>query len=620
MNKHLYLPFLLSFVSYGQPLYGQDVHVSATVNTNLVQLNQSFTYQVTVETPSSAEVSEPRLPALEGLDFLSRTQSQSHQTSVVITNGQMETTRINNKVFTYTFQAKKQGTFVILPTQIHVDGVLYQTNQIQITVQKDPVPQSQQKTRPGKGLFFNFDEDEDIFSQFFGTPDSDGEDAQDSLPLDVVEDAFFIHVEVDKDRVYVGEQIIVAWYLYTKYHITDIDTLKYPLLKGFWKEDLQIATRLSFTQEIQNGIVYKKALLAKYALFPMNVGMAQIDPYEVQGRVVANSLFSRFGFGRSETYKDASEQINIQVKSLPAEGRMEHFSGAVGQYDLKISKPENQTPIKVDEPFHYVLRFEGRGNAKRIGRPTLNLPEGLESYDTKTASEYFEDGRSYKEFDFLLIPRKAGLMSIPSFQFSYFDPSQERYIQKDIPAWQANVLPGQRLQESSHTFKTRPEASVLEDRLPDPEVLFSMPLLSQKTKKVLWVLVYLLLLFILIGKVFRDFGWKARSSHFTKDMEKRWKLIYQKEAQGQFRDMGVLALKLIQESLSQISTQSGVTIQELLEQTPPRLRKKLEKPILTLSKQFEALSFSSHSVIDKKQIQKDLKELEALLRDVFKDK
>ena len=76
---------------------------------------------------------------------------------------------------------------------------------------------------------------DDQFSQFFqGNLDPfDGVHEDEGL-----EDAFFIKVEVDKTVAYEGEQIIASWYLYTRRQITDIDTLKYPSLNGFWKEEI----------------------------------------------------------------------------------------------------------------------------------------------------------------------------------------------------------------------------------------------------------------------------------------------------------------------------------------------------------------------------------------------
>ena len=81
-------------------------------------------------------------------------------------------------------------------------------------------------------------------------------------------------MDVDKKRAYVGEQITANIYLYTRGQIRDIDTLKYPSLKGFWKEDLDLATRLNFESVEVSGVLYQRALLVSYALFPIKAGKA----------------------------------------------------------------------------------------------------------------------------------------------------------------------------------------------------------------------------------------------------------------------------------------------------------------------------------------------------------
>lgn len=601
--------FLLGYTFLLQA-YAEDIEVSATVENNIIQLNQYLIYEITVSMENSADISEPRIPDINGFQFLSRQQSSRFFTSFI--NGQSKTVR--SQIFTYEFQAVKLGKFIIPPAEVYVGNTSYKTNQIEVTVQEETVAGKQQKTQR-RTLF---DEDDDLFSQFFrsGKKNTNPPSSQN------LKDTFFIHVEVDKNSVYVGEQIIVSWYLYTKHNVTDIDTLKYPLLEGFWKEDIQTSTRLSFTQEIQNGMVYKKALLSKYALFPIKEGISYIDPYEVRCGIVADSFFGfgRFNFFKPQTYTKKSKAIVIQVKPLPIQGRPDDFSGAVGQYSLDIQEPE-QTKLKLNEPFNYSLKFTGKGNAKRIQTPAFRLPDRLESYDTQITSEYFEDGSSYKTFDFLFIPRRSGLISIPQTTFSYFDPQKEMYVQEQIPSWQIDVLSGPVIAEKSHTFQKAKKTSALEDVLPHPKLTISSPLFSKKTKRILWTLVYTGLLFILIGKALIGFGVVRRKQSLQSQFEQRWKTIYNLESQGRFRDVGVAVLKLMNDELSEIATRKEVTASQLLENTPSRLRKKLKKPLIDLIARFEALSFAPQDAverIDQKQIHKDLKELEYLFQDIFK--
>ena len=228
-------------------------------------------------------------------------------------------------------------------------------------------------------------------------------------------------------------------------------------------------------------------------------------------------VFGRFNFFRPQIYKKTSKSIPIQVKPLPTEGRPDSFSGAVGQYKLDIQKPRE---FKLNEPFAYSIKVTGRGNAKRIQAPSFELPEGLESYDTKVDSEYFEDGSSYKTFDFLFTPRKSGLISIPQAIFSYFDPEKEEYIEEEIPAWQINVQAGSEIINDSHTFQTTQQTTAIEDVLPSPETSLSSPLISKTTKKLLWIFVYLAIFLILISKALISFGFIQKKAKFTNANEK----------------------------------------------------------------------------------------------------
>ena len=331
--------------------------------------------------------------------------------------------------------------------------------------------------------------------------------------------------------------------------------------------------------------------------------------------------FGRFNFFRPQTYKKTSRSVAIQVKPLPAHRRPDSFSGAVGQYELDIQRP-SAAEFKLNEPFTYSIKFTGKGNAKRIQAPSFKLPDGLESYDTKVTSEYFENGNSYKTFDFLLTARKPGLIVIPQASFSYFDPEREDYVEKKIPAWQIRILPGPKgIINDSHTFQTGKQAADAEDVLPSPEAIISSPLLSKKAKKTLWAAVYVALTLILIGKALTSFGLVQRKQSLQMQIQERWKVIYNLESQGHFRDMGRAVLNLIHDALSEIATKKGETSNQLLENIPTRLQKKIKKPLTGLIDHFETLSFAPEDIVEKmnkKQIHKDLKQLESLLQDVFK--
>ncbi|MCB0394602.1 MAG: protein BatD, partial [Bdellovibrionales bacterium] len=357
------------------------VKVTATVDRNIVGLGDSLQYTITVESDSGVSVGAPRLPVIEGFEFVGRSQNSQFMSTFDMSKGKLVSNRQENYVFE--FQANKEGKFVLGATEVVVDGKPFQTNKIEITVG----PKSSNVAQQGGG---SADEDEsdsgednDPFSQLLR---QHGFRGFKTAPPQNLNQAFFIQLEVDKTEAFVNEQVTASWYIYTRYNITDIDTLKYPALQKFWKEDVEVATRLNFTQEIVNGIPYRKALLARYALFPLKPGDAVVDEYKAKCMVLTDSIFGSFGFNRPRSYTRSSQTAKINVKALPKEGMPSDFSGAVGAFDVSasISSPV----VKVNEPFTYKIRWQGRGNAKRIELPPLQIPTSLEEYDTKVESRY----------------------------------------------------------------------------------------------------------------------------------------------------------------------------------------------------------------------------------------
>ena len=73
---------------------------------------------------------------------------------------------------------------------------------------------------------------------------------------------------VDKERVYVGEQLTVTYVLYTRRTLRNIGYGRLPAYTGFWSETLFDAQRASFDREIYNGREYRVMRLKTMALFP----------------------------------------------------------------------------------------------------------------------------------------------------------------------------------------------------------------------------------------------------------------------------------------------------------------------------------------------------------------
>ena len=155
------------------------------------------------------------------------------------------------------------------------------------------------------------------------------------------------------------------------------------------------------------------------------------------------SLFDDF-FGRSERFNIYTEATQIEVRALPAEGRPESFSGAIGDFNMEVYADADVT--RVDEPIMLSLKLSGRGNFDRIKGPEMPTNTGWRNYSPEA---FFESNDSLalkgvKRFDYVFVPEKSGALKLPEVSFAFFDPKAEKYVELTSPALSVQVAPSNR--------------------------------------------------------------------------------------------------------------------------------------------------------------------------------
>ncbi len=602
--------FLLLMTLVISSLSQAEIKVFATVDRNTMSMGDTFTYKITVSAERSVPAGAPLLPELKDFDLINSWQGTESRSSFA--NGQLEVQQ--SKIYNYMLAPNKAGTLQLGGASIQVDGKHFTTKPIRIKVAKDGGGSRRQAPRHPNEPQDPFQAMEDAFSQLLQRHRG-GSNGIQTQPINPNE-AFFIQVDVDKTKVYEGGQLTASWYLYTRGQIRDIDTLKYPSLSGFWKEEIELATRLNFTQEVVNGIVYKKALLASFALFPIKPGKAKVDSYKAKCTVITPS---NFGFGRPYQSTKVSQPVTIEVMPLPAEGRPADFTGAVGSYEVTTSV--DPKTAKVNEPITMKVKFEGRGNAKLIDLPALNLPAALEEYDTKVDSKYFKDGRSFKEFEILLIPREPGNFEIPGVSVSLFDPATSSFNKKQTGATQLKILPG----NGQSVIPSAPMASNLQKASNEPYLpgVVMEWRSSQKspftTKALVWSSAYFLAFLLLGWRLWVEFGIGRNKRDLEKILQVRLQKINKSLDSGEWRAVGVQSTNSLYSVLGEISGEGGGSheLEVLLQKSPPSLRRELAEPMKKLLQYFETISFAPEGVVgslkEKAEMKKQVQLLEKTL-------
>ncbi len=379
----------------------------------------ALTYEV------NAEGQGFRAPTIKDFDVLSG-PNQSSSSNIQIMNGR--TTQSVSYTFTYYLRATKEGKFTLSPASIKVNGKNIESNPIVINVVKGNAPAAQQPKGQG------------------------GQQAAQGVSGDDI----FVKAIIDKPYPFLGEQVTVTYRLYFKISVTNVNIAKQPSNAGFWSQVLETLNQQSRQSvEVINGVKYNVVDLQKTAMFPQKNGKLTLDPLEVECivrvRTKQNSndffndpFFNNFFDSYSNVKKIVkSNAVVIDVNPLPSSGKPADFGGSVGVFTLKSDL--DKTNLKVNDAINLKISISGTGNIKLIEEPTIAFPPDIEKYSNKSNNNINTAGgiiSGKKTFEYLLIPRSAGIFKIPSYVFNYFDPVSKTYKSASTPEYTLNVAKG----------------------------------------------------------------------------------------------------------------------------------------------------------------------------------
>lgn len=375
-----------------------------------VSLGERFrlTYQI------NADVDDFTPPSFEHFQILSG-PSRGQNSSIQIINGKVS--QNISITYTYILTASDQGEFTIGPASIKVKGKEYKSQAKTIRVL-----QGNQNQAPANS-----------------TNDQSTENG-------IKPEDLYIKAFIDKKNLYLGEEAVVTYRLYTKIPISNVSYDKISSFNGAWSISLMDDNvKLQPRTEIINGEEYTVADLYKSAIYPQKTGDIEIDPIEVtciaqvqtsRKRKSSNDPFFDSFFNdpffsnnfRNVELKIKSNTLKLNVKNLPSEGKSNQFNGAVGQYSLGSNIDTKE--VNANEAISLKYTISGKGNVDLLPDLNVEFPADFEIYDPKISTKTRKSSTGisgYKTFEYTIIPRSAGEYEIPSVQFAYFDPQKKKY-------------------------------------------------------------------------------------------------------------------------------------------------------------------------------------------------
>jgi hypothetical protein len=271
---------------------------------------------------------------------------------------------------------------------------------------------------------------------------------------------FTVWASPKKTKAYVGEPIIVEYYLYDFGGLRQTEVLQWPNFTGFWREDLEIATNISFEEVYVKQQEMRRAFIARYALYGIKPGRISLDKLGIRGKYAPTDVLNPAILFTMDlrTGQHFSQDVSIDVVPLPEANRPAGFGGAVGKFTLKLDA-DKQT-VAQNTPITFNLTLEGEGNFQAIDAIKLPLPADFELYESTTSGRPVapvgqrQELESKKQFQTVAIPRKAGHFEMPAITWSYFDANKEAYVTLSTQPMQIEVTPNESTSTNANTYLT----------------------------------------------------------------------------------------------------------------------------------------------------------------------
>ena len=376
------------------PAAGLAQTARAYLSQNEVALNRQFVLNVEISGTQQLDEDPPVLP---DLSVFAAYLGSGTSTSMQIINGRTSM----SLTFQHRFQATAEGTFEIGPVTVRAGGQDLRTEPLTLRIIDGPAP-----TTPAS------------------PPGANGTVAPQDL---------FVTATASTQRAYVNEAVIVEYRIFARVDVEGYNVTR-PGTAGFWVEELA-DPQAGVEQVVRNGLQYASAVVRRVALFPTSAGTTTLEPLllETQVRVPLRSRsffgdpFGRDLFGSRVPVVVGSDPVDIEVLPLPA-GQPDSFTGLVGQ--LEVSASIDRTNAETNDALTYRLEVSGTGNIRTLPEPALGFPSDFEVYPPEVSErvEPTEDGvRGSKIFEYVIVPRAPGQVTIPAVELAYFDVDADAY-------------------------------------------------------------------------------------------------------------------------------------------------------------------------------------------------
>lgn len=349
-----------------------QITFEAIPNKNRASVGERVQVSFIVTLSENKQMSQILYPSFSGFQMLGRNVGQN----VNIANGKTTIQYVETVVL----RPQKEGKIEIKSGKVTIDGKEYRTEPITFEITKAPEPKA------------------------------------------IKNEMVFMELHLSKDEVYPNEALFATVKLYAKSFdlLRRRSDIEVPGLSNFQVKKISANQDRDFQQESINNQVYISENIAEFQLIPKETGELIIPSFNLRVAVPMD-------FFEEKIVPVRTPETKVVVNNFP-KGAPKNFKGAVGDFTFNIYLSNKNA--ETNESIDYEVELIGEGNLSSIMLPKIKAPEELEIYPPKSRNAFQStlNGEKGKLVDaYVIVPQYGGKYSIPSMEFSYFNPKEKAY-------------------------------------------------------------------------------------------------------------------------------------------------------------------------------------------------
>ncbi len=363
--------------------------VRAEVDARRIGVGDQIQLTVSVEGSGFRLMEDVALPRLQNLRLVA---GPSLSTQVSLVNGAMSQSRVS----TWILQPVAVGRAEIGPARARFEDGERTTEPIAIEVVAGSV---RPKREPAPDPF-----GEDPFEALLGQRRARAREPK-----------LFVEAAVSRNRLHVGEPLLLTYWLYTQVSVSELQFVEAPQYPGFWAEDLEKPpTPPQGEGASVAGENYRRFPIFVKLLFPTKSGRLTIPATNLRLGLPRQGFFDSGG-----VVQKATKDVVVTVEPIP---ETPGFSGAVGRF--RVAASLDKPALALGEAATLRFKVEGTGNLKWIDKAPEVVVPGAKVYPPQVKSDLKPSPSGIsgsRTWEFVVVPETTGNLEVPALTFSYFD-------------------------------------------------------------------------------------------------------------------------------------------------------------------------------------------------------